>query len=152
RRGRARPGGGAADGAAVLPVLRGVEDGADGFGMIESTTRSARVVDSIIPSLPAGLLLLADARLPSGAPAHSGGLEAAAGRGWIRDEDDLRSYLRGRLATAGLTAAAFAAAACAYAGDGALGVEGSAGPGAGAIIPNEGVAHSLTGGQRLPHS
>lgn len=58
----------------------------------------------------AALLMLADARLPAGGHAHSGGLEPAASL--IRDEDALRTFLAGRLATAGLTAAGLAAAAC----------------------------------------
>ncbi len=61
----------------------------------------------------ATLLLLTDARLPAGGHAHSGGLEAAVVAGRVRDLDDLASFLRGRLATAGRVAAAFAAAACA---------------------------------------
>lgn len=61
------------------------------------------------------LLLLADSRLPAGAYAHSGGLEAAAQIGAVRDLDDLAGFLRGRVATAGLVAAALAAAACAHA-------------------------------------
>ncbi|MFI5906917.1 urease accessory protein UreF [Dactylosporangium sp. NPDC051541] len=58
-------------------------------------------------------LLLADGRFPSGGHAHSGGLEAAVARGRVADLDDLRAFLRGRLHTAGLVAAAFTAAACA---------------------------------------
>ncbi|HLL68458.1 MAG TPA: urease accessory UreF family protein [Micromonosporaceae bacterium] len=58
------------------------------------------------------LLLLADGRLPAGGHAHSGGLEAAVAAGRVRDADDLTEFLRGRLATAGLVAAAFTAAAC----------------------------------------
>jgi urease accessory protein len=58
------------------------------------------------------LLVLADGRLPTGAHAHSGGLEAATARGAIRDVADLEHFLRGRLATAGRVAAGFAAAAC----------------------------------------
>jgi urease accessory protein len=61
----------------------------------------------------ATLLLLADGRLPSGAYAHSGGLEAAVAAGRVADLDSLTAFLRGRLATAGLVSAAFAAAACA---------------------------------------
>ena len=57
------------------------------------------------------LLLLADGRLPAGGHAHSGGLEAAAAAGRVRDVVTLSAYLQGRLATAGLVAAAFAAAA-----------------------------------------
>jgi urease accessory protein len=61
----------------------------------------------------AALLLLADSRLPAGGHAHSGGLEAAVAAGRVRDLSSLDGFLRGRLATAGLVAAAFAAAACA---------------------------------------
>src|SRR4051794_5358945 len=61
----------------------------------------------------AALLLLADGRLPSGGHAHSGGLEAQVAAGRVRDVDGLAAFLRGRLATAGLVCAAFAAAACA---------------------------------------
>jgi urease accessory protein len=61
----------------------------------------------------ATLLLLADGRLPSGGHAHSGGLEAQVAAGRVRDVGDLDGFLRGRLATAGLVTAAFAAAACA---------------------------------------
>jgi urease accessory protein len=56
------------------------------------------------------LLLLADSRLPAGAHAHSGGLEAAVAAGRVRDAADLHSFLLGRLTTVGLTGAAFAAA------------------------------------------
>jgi urease accessory protein len=63
--------------------------------------------------MSAALLLLADARLPSGGHAHSGGLEAAVSAGRVRDVAELDGFLRGRLATAGLVAAAFAAAAAA---------------------------------------
>jgi urease accessory protein len=61
----------------------------------------------------ATLLLLADGRLPSGGHAHSGGVEAAVGAGRVHDLPTLAAFLRGRLATAGLVAAAFAAAAAA---------------------------------------
>ncbi|GIJ47778.1 urease accessory protein UreF [Virgisporangium aliadipatigenens] len=57
------------------------------------------------------LLLLADSRLPAGAHAHSGGLEAAVAAGRVTDTHTLRGFLEGRLATSGLVAAAFAAAA-----------------------------------------
>ncbi|MFC0861258.1 urease accessory protein UreF [Sphaerimonospora cavernae] len=60
----------------------------------------------------AALLLLADSRLPAGGHAHSGGVEEAIRLGTITDRDDLAGFLRGRLATAGLVAAALAAAAC----------------------------------------
>ncbi|WP_119729502.1 urease accessory protein UreF [Thermomonospora amylolytica] len=61
----------------------------------------------------AALLLLADARLPSGGHAHSGGLEPAASAGAVADVAALAEFLRGRLATTGLVTAALAAAACA---------------------------------------
>jgi urease accessory protein len=60
----------------------------------------------------ATLLLLADGRLPSGGHAHSGGLEAQVSAGRVRDVAGLAGFLRGRLATSGLVAAAFTAAAC----------------------------------------
>jgi len=60
----------------------------------------------------AALLVLADGRLPAGGHAHSGGMEAAVVDGGVRGLDDLAGFLRGRLATAGLLSAAFAAAAC----------------------------------------
>ncbi len=63
-------------------------------------------------STPAtALLLLADGRLPSGGHAHSGGMEAAVGAGRVTDLPSLHAFLRGRLATAGLVSAAFAAVA-----------------------------------------
>lgn len=57
------------------------------------------------------LLLLADPRLPAGAHAHSGGLEAAAAAGRVHDTESLHAFLTGRLHTGALSAAAFAAAA-----------------------------------------
>ncbi|MBB5114863.1 urease accessory UreF family protein [Micromonospora echinospora] len=57
------------------------------------------------------LLLLADGRFPAGAHAHSGGLEAAVASGRVTDLATLEAFLAGRLATAGLVGAAFAAAA-----------------------------------------
>jgi urease accessory protein len=59
----------------------------------------------------AGLLLLADSRLPAGGHVHSGGVEALVERGLLRDEHDLAAFLRARVRTAGLMAGAFAAAA-----------------------------------------
>ncbi|GHH55043.1 urease accessory protein UreF [Lentzea cavernae] len=56
-------------------------------------------------------LILADSRFPGGGHVHSGGLEEAAARGLVTDEPSLESFLRGRLAGAGLLAAGFAAAA-----------------------------------------
>lgn len=67
----------------------------------------------------AALLVLADSRLPAGGHAHSGGLEAAVAAGRVRDLDELDGFLRGRLATAGRVASAFAAAACARPGEAA---------------------------------
>ena len=57
------------------------------------------------------LLVLADSRFPGGGHAHSGGVEEAAARGLVTDEASLESFLVGRLRTAGLVSAAFAAAA-----------------------------------------
>lgn len=57
------------------------------------------------------LLLLVDGRLPDGAYAHSGGLEAVAGMGLVTDMASLADFLRGRLETLGLMAAGLAAAA-----------------------------------------
>ncbi|MER6120052.1 urease accessory UreF family protein [Streptomyces sp. NPDC001743] len=59
----------------------------------------------------AALLVLADGRFPAGGHAHSGGAEAAVVAGRIRTAEDLAAFCRGRLHTAGLTAAALAAAA-----------------------------------------
>ena len=56
-------------------------------------------------------LLLADGRFPSGGHAHSGGLEEAVTSARVLDLDSLEAFLRGRLATSGLVAAALAAAA-----------------------------------------
>jgi urease accessory protein len=63
--------------------------------------------------IPAGLLLLADSRLPSGGHGHSGGVEALVDRGLLRTEEDLAAFLAGRLATGGAVVAAAAAAGCA---------------------------------------
>ncbi len=60
----------------------------------------------------ATLLVLADGRLPAGTHAHSGGLEAQVTAGRVRDVAGLAGFLHGKLATSGLVAAAFAAAAC----------------------------------------
>jgi urease accessory protein len=55
------------------------------------------------------LLMLADGRLPAGGHAHSGGAEAAVAAKRITDVPTLAAFLRGRLTTTGLVAAAFAA-------------------------------------------
>lgn len=57
------------------------------------------------------LLVLADGRFPAGGHAHSGGAEPAVKAGRIKDAADLEDFCRGRLHTAGLTAAGLAAAA-----------------------------------------
>ncbi|MFO7252901.1 MAG: urease accessory UreF family protein [Actinomycetes bacterium] len=82
----------------------------------------------------AALLLIADSRLPAGGHAHSGGAEEAVHAGAITGPGDLARFLRGRLATAGLVAAALAAAACHLAGTpaarpGSAGASGAGGPG-----------------------
>ncbi|MFC7846383.1 urease accessory protein UreF [Streptomyces sp. NPDC057382] len=59
----------------------------------------------------ATLLILADGRFPAGGHAHSGGAEAAVGAGRIKGAVSLGEFCRGRLHTAGLTAAGLAAAA-----------------------------------------
>ncbi|SFD67036.1 urease accessory protein UreF [Streptomyces aidingensis] len=65
------------------------------------------------PAAAAALLVLADGRFPAGGHAHSGGAEAAVRAGRITGPDSLEDFCRGRLHTAGLVAAALAAAACA---------------------------------------
>ncbi|MEY2443485.1 MAG: urease accessory protein [Ilumatobacteraceae bacterium] len=60
----------------------------------------------------ATLMLLADSRFPTGAHAHSGGIEAGHARGDVRSVADLESFLDGRLQTTATVEAAFAAAAC----------------------------------------
>lgn len=57
-------------------------------------------------------LLLADGRFPAGGHAHSGGIEPAVTAGAVVDLAGLKQFLLGKLSTAGLTAAALAAAAC----------------------------------------
>ena len=60
----------------------------------------------------AALLTLADARLPVGGHAHSGGIEQAITTGVVSDAATLADFLDRRLHTAGPVAAALAAAAC----------------------------------------
>ncbi|MFF4159814.1 urease accessory protein UreF [Streptomyces sp. NPDC001678] len=64
-------------------------------------------------ALSAALLVLADGRFPAGGHAHSGGAEAAVKAGRVTDGASLEAFCRGRLHTAGLTAAGLAAAAAA---------------------------------------
>ncbi|MFE7838940.1 urease accessory protein UreF [Streptomyces sp. NPDC057474] len=59
------------------------------------------------------LLVLADGRFPAGGHAHSGGVEAAVANRAVRDPATLYAFCRGRLHTAGLTAASLAASAAA---------------------------------------
>ncbi len=59
------------------------------------------------------LLLLGDSRFPTGAHAHSAGIEASHGRGDITSVRDLAEFIDGRLATSAPTEATFAAASCA---------------------------------------
>lgn len=58
------------------------------------------------------LLLLLDSRAPSGAHAHSGGMEPAVTAGLVQDLGDVSAFCRARLRTSGQVSAAFAAAAC----------------------------------------
>ena len=64
------------------------------------------------PPGSAAMLLLADSRFPTGAHAHSGGVEASHARGDVRNVADLETFLEGRLLTTAPVEAAFAAAAC----------------------------------------
>jgi urease accessory protein len=70
-------------------------------------------------NVSATLLLLADSRFPTGAHAHSAGVEASWARGDVRGIADLAVFLEGRLLTTAPVEAAFAAAAC----DGSAAVE-----------------------------
>ncbi|MFD1113722.1 urease accessory protein UreF [Sphaerisporangium aureirubrum] len=96
--------------------------------------------------MTAALLLLADSRLPAGGHAHSGGAEQAVRTGAITGSGDLTAFLRGRLATPGLVAAALAEPACALAAsdpDGAsepAGMPDGAGRPGRAEAPDEGPA------------
>jgi len=68
-------------------------------------------------SVSATLLLLADSRFPTGAHAHSAGIEASYARGDVRTTADLADFLHGRLLTTARVDAAFAAAAANAASD-----------------------------------
>ncbi len=61
----------------------------------------------------AAMLLLADSRFPTGAHAHSAGVEASHARGDVRTIEDLAAFIEGRLLTIAPTESAFVAAACA---------------------------------------
>jgi urease accessory protein len=74
-------------------------------------------------------LLLSDSRFPAGGHAHSGGVEPAVTAGTVTGLGTLEVFLRGRLQTAGLVAAAIAAVACAHAGAGARTPGAGNGPG-----------------------
>ncbi len=83
-----------------------------------SPERPVRTADPDEPGLVAQdarratLLVLVDGRMPTGGHAHSGGVEAAIVDGSLADQADLEVFLLGRLHTAGVVAAAFAAATC----------------------------------------
>jgi urease accessory protein len=68
--------------------------------------------------IPAAALLLADSRTPSGAYAHSGGLEAAV-RAGLR-ADGVPAFLRGRLRSVAFSESALTAFAVRAGGDGAV--------------------------------
>ncbi|GAA1910375.1 urease accessory protein UreF [Streptantibioticus ferralitis] len=70
-------------------------------------------ITTTAPANRAALLVLADGRFPAGGHAHSGGAEAAVAAGRLYDATSLEAFCRGRLDTAGLVAAALAAAAAA---------------------------------------
>lgn len=78
-----------------------------------SPTAAAASARGRFPSGAAAALMLADARLPAGGHAHSGGVEAAVAVGTVSALPTLEAFLRGRLVTAGVVAAGLAAAACA---------------------------------------
>ncbi|WP_026342667.1 urease accessory protein UreF [Nocardia sp. BMG111209] len=59
------------------------------------------------------VMTLADSRLPIGGHVHSGGVEEAVVSGLVRDVASVEAYLRRRIRTSGLVAAALAAAVCA---------------------------------------
>jgi urease accessory protein len=60
-------------------------------------------------------LLLGDSRFPAGGHAHSGGVEPAVTAGSVTGLGSVELFLRGRLCTTGLVAAAVAAVACHHA-------------------------------------
>lgn len=94
-----------------IPDVQGVQ-GVPGIGVDRAAQDGlATAAASGIRAADPNLLLLVDGRLPDGAYAHSGGLEAVAGMGLVRDVAGLAAFLRGRLETVGVTAAALAATA-----------------------------------------
>lgn len=72
-------------------------------------------MDDAVSTRGALVLLLADARLPSGAHVHSGGIEQAVDDGLVTDLVTLRPFLVGRLLTGGRLAAHIAALSCRWA-------------------------------------
>jgi urease accessory protein len=74
-------------------------------------TTAATSSSSFSASTSAALLLLADSRFPTGAHAHSAGVEASHARGDVRSIADVEAFLEGRLVTTAPVDAAFAAAA-----------------------------------------
>jgi urease accessory protein len=84
-------------------------------------------------------LLLGDSRFPAGGHAHSGGVEPAVTARTVTDLASLELFLRGRLRTAGLVAAATAAAACAGALRPPRGADSSQTPASGPdAVPDDG--------------
>jgi urease accessory protein len=71
---------------------------------------SRRPDDTVDLMTRSALLLLADSRFPTGAHAYSGGLESAAAAGRVHDAATLHEFLLGRVHTAALVGASFAAA------------------------------------------
>jgi urease accessory protein len=74
------------------------------------------------------LLLLSDGRFPTGAHAHSGGMEAAVAAGAVSGTETLALWLEGRLATTTRVEAAFAAAAWRRAGGSGQSADRRVGP------------------------
>lgn len=60
----------------------------------------------------AAVAMILDGRFPAGGHTYSAGVEAAVAAGDIASDETLERYLAGRLATTGLTDAAFAAHVC----------------------------------------
>ncbi|MET7902887.1 urease accessory UreF family protein [Streptomyces sp. NPDC005355] len=94
-------------------MIRETPDGLDVAHPVVPTHGPAPDGETSRGGTSAALLILADGRFPAGGHAHSGGVEAAVAAGRIRDAASLEEFCRGRLHTAGLTAAGLAAAAAA---------------------------------------